>query len=122
MPQPKDMVDTEYFKGFTNTECEFLPCHKGVKTKEFNCLFCYCPLSFLECPGPYKVFVDKNGMKRKDCTDCTLPHNGYKKSWNFIQKWLEKPVSWKGGKSRQVYMKEIRDVIEQAKEVRDNAT
>ena len=64
--------------------------------REFNCLFCYCPLIAYECPGPYKVFTDKNGLKRKDCSDCTLPHNGYRKSWNFIQKWLERPVIWDG--------------------------
>jgi hypothetical protein len=49
---------------------------------------------FLKCPGPYTVFTDKNGTVRKDCSRCTLPHHGYDKSWNFIQKWLEKPEVW----------------------------
>ena len=91
--EPKDTTDNKSYMGFTNHSCPFLPCHKGVK-KEFNCLFCYCPLVFLECPGPYKVFTDKNGTVRKDCSDCKLPHDGYERSWKFIQKWLEKPVTW----------------------------
>lgn len=90
--EPKDKVSTIHFKGYTNDKCEFYPCHKAHK--EFNCLFCYCPLVFLQCPGPYKVFTDKNGIVRKDCSDCTLPHHGYEKSWKFIQKWLEKPEPW----------------------------
>ncbi|MBK1665404.1 cobalamine-related hypothetical metal-binding protein CrdX [Rhodospirillum rubrum] len=93
--EPKDTTTNDAFKGFTNTACPFLPCHKGVK-REFNCLFCYCPLIAYECPGPYKVYTDKNGLTRKDCTNCTLPHDGYLASWNFIQKWLERPVIWSG--------------------------
>ena len=93
--QPKDLTKNESFKGFTNESCPFYPCHTNIK-REFNCLFCYCPLVFLECPGHYKVFTDKNGLKRKDCKDCNLPHDGYRASWNFIQKWLEEPVVWNG--------------------------
>ena len=92
MAEPKDTVKTTHFKGFTNTQCEFFPCHKPHK--EFNCLFCYCPLVQLKCPGPYVAFKDKNGIMRKDCSACTLPHHGYDKSWSFIQKWLEKPEAW----------------------------
>jgi len=49
MPEPKDVVRTNQFKGFTNSQCEFYPCHLNVKHKskggvteqaEFNCLFC----------------------------------------------------------------------------------
>ena len=87
--EPKDTVSTTNFKGYSNTKCEFFPCHKPHK--EFNCLFCYCPLVYLECPGPYVLFKDKNGLTRKDCSACTLPHHGYDESWRFIQKWLEKP-------------------------------
>lgn len=94
MAEPKNTVDTIKFKGFTNKECEFYPCHKGVK-REFNCLFCYCPLAFLECPGPYEVlFYD--GVKRKDCSNCTLNHDGIQESWNFIQTWLQNPIPWSG--------------------------
>jgi Zn-finger protein len=100
MVRPSETVSTKYYQGFTNGQCEFLPCHKDVK-REFNCLFCYCPLVFLNCPGPYKTFVDKNGLTRKDCSGCTLPHDGYERSWKFIQVWLGKPVPWGGQPSRQ---------------------
>lgn len=93
--QPKDSTQNEAFKGFTNEACPFLPCHEGV-TRAFNCLFCYCPLIAYECPGPYKVMVSANGVTRKDCSACTLPHDGHAQSWNFIQKWLDYPVVWKG--------------------------
>lgn len=95
--QPKDKVKTQNFQHFTNKECEFFPCHdlsKFKRPKEFNCLFCYCPLQYLECPGPYVVFKGTDGVVRKDCTACVLPHDGFFKSWNFIQRWLQKPIPW----------------------------
>ena len=103
--EPKDTTKNEAFKGFTNTACPFLPCHEGVRGK-FNCLFCYCPLIAYECPGPYKVFTDANGVTRKDCSDCTLPHNGYRGSWNFIQKWLKQPVIWDGHEQKKRYRRQ----------------
>ena len=93
MPEPKDLTSNNKFKGFTNYECPFYPCHK-IRKKEFNCLFCYCPLINYECPGHYLVYEDKNGNKRKDCSQCNLPHEGYESSWKFIQKWLENPKTW----------------------------
>lgn len=81
------------FKGFTNSACEFYPCHQGVK-KDFNCLFCYCPLMERACPGPYKVFTDKYGNTRKDCSDCALPHDGIEQSWRFIQMWVAVAPRW----------------------------
>lgn len=95
MAQPSETVSTDHFKGFTNDRCKFLPCHQGVR-REFNCLFCYCPLVFLKCPGLYQTFTDKNGLIRKDCTNCTLPHDGYERSWKFLQLWLRKPEPWDG--------------------------
>ena len=95
MPKPETTTQTTNFKGFTNRECEFFPCHTGIE-KEFNCLFCYCPLAFLECPGPYEVFKDSHGRYRKDCSACKLNHDGIERSWNFIQRWLEKPSLWMG--------------------------
>lgn len=97
MNQPKDKVKTQNFKYFTNTNCEFFPCHdlgKFKRSEEFNCLFCYCPLQYLECPGPYVVFKGVDGVIRKDCTACILPHDGFFKSWNFIQHWLKNPTAW----------------------------
>lgn len=82
------LVQGNHFKGFTNKECEFFPCHKGIPEDEFNCLFCYCPLVFMSCPGPYQIFIDRYGIERKDCSNCNLNHKGINKSWNFIQHWL----------------------------------
>ena len=55
---------------FENRECQYFPCHKGLK--DFNCLFCYCPLYLLKdkCGGNFKY--TKNGVK--DCSACMLPH------------------------------------------------
>lgn len=57
---------------FQNKECEFFPCHKDVEERQFNCLFCYCPLYTLgnDCGGD-PIFLE-NG--RKDCSVCSLPH------------------------------------------------
>ena len=98
MPEPKDVAKTGSFKGFSHLNCEFFPCHTGVENPEqnFNCLFCYCPLAWLQCPGPYEVFTDSSGNKRKDCTACKLNHDGIERSWKFIQRWVERPEAWNG--------------------------
>lgn len=57
---------------FCNNDCQYFPCHSGIKAENFNCLFCYCPLYLLgkKCGGNY--FYLPNGVK--DCSNCTLPH------------------------------------------------
>lgn len=62
----------EHYNFFQNWECEFFPCHKGVKEEEFNCLFCYCPLYALgdRCGGCFQYLG--NGIK--DCSACVRPH------------------------------------------------
>ena len=57
---------------FQNRECEYFPCHNGVQEKDFNCLFCYCPLYALgaECGG--KFTYTPQGIK--DCSQCLVPH------------------------------------------------
>lgn len=92
--QPKHIVPTENYKGFTNTKCEFYPCHENV-TGDFNCLFCYCPLAWLECPGNYTI-LETDNIKRKDCSKCKLPHTGYNTSWNLMQHWVKEPKPWEG--------------------------
>lgn len=82
-----------HFKGFTNTACEFYRCHDNV-SKDFNCLFCYCPLIDKECPGPYKVFTNKYGNRQKDCSNCNLNHDGIEQSWRFIQMWVPTSPKW----------------------------
>ena len=55
---------------FRNTACAYFPCHAGADPETFNCLFCYCPLYFLEdCGGTWR---DLHGIK--DCTACLRPH------------------------------------------------
>ena len=57
---------------FQNTSCEYFPCHKGVDSDNFNCLFCYCPLYALgdRCGGNFRY--TENGVK--DCSNCLYPH------------------------------------------------
>jgi Zn-finger protein len=63
------------YRFYRNTACDYFPCHKVKNEEDFNCMFCYCPLYFLEeCGGNY---IDNQGIK--DCTNCLIPHspNGY---------------------------------------------
>lgn len=67
-------MDNSY-RFYTNKECKYFPCHKVENTESYNCMFCYCPLYFLEeCGGKHE---NKYGIK--DCTNCLIPHgpNGY---------------------------------------------
>lgn len=56
---------------FANRKCEYYPCHKY--NDDINCLFCFCPLYDMDCPGNYKM-VEKNGKLVKSCIDCIFPH------------------------------------------------
>lgn len=60
------------FAFFCHKDCEFFPCHQGIKEEDFNCLFCYCPLYALgdKCGGNFR-YLD-GGIK--DCTNCLIPH------------------------------------------------
>jgi len=58
-------------KFFANKECQYYPCHKC--DTDINCLFCYCPLYDMDCPGNYKM-VEKDGKMIKSCIDCVFPH------------------------------------------------
>ena len=62
----------KHYAFFQNRECEFFPCHDGVKREDFNCLFCYCPLYALgeNCGGRFR-YTEK-GVK--DCSACDFPH------------------------------------------------
>ena len=63
------MSNSEYFQ---NTGCEYFPCHKGVNTEDFSCMFCYCPLYSLgdQCGGNFTY--TQSGVK--DCSNCVRPH------------------------------------------------
>jgi len=62
----------EHYKFFQNKECEYFPCHEGVRCEDFSCLFCYCPLYALgdRCGGSFTY--TESGIK--DCTYCAKPH------------------------------------------------
>ena len=57
---------------FQNRGCPYFPCHEGVEEKDFNCLFCYCPLYALgeNCGGNFR-YTDR-GIK--SCENCAFPH------------------------------------------------
>lgn len=64
-------MDNSY-RFFENRDCRYFPCHNGLQ--DFNCLFCYCPLYFLdECPGTPSV-IESHGVKIRDCSGCVFPH------------------------------------------------
>ena len=68
------------YKHFSNTECEYFPCHKVTDKERFNCLFCYCLLYALsdKCGGNFSFLPDGT----KDCSNCTLPHS--EKGYDYI--------------------------------------
>ena len=57
---------------FQNRACPFFPCHRGVEERDFNCLFCYCPLFALgeRCGGGFRY--TEAGVK--SCESCAFPH------------------------------------------------
>nr|WP_312575905.1 cysteine-rich small domain-containing protein [Sedimentibacter sp.] len=82
-------MNTENFKFFQNTKCEYFPCHKTNDKENFNCLFCYCPLYMLkgDCGGN---FIKNNGIK--DCSKCLVPHSSgsYENIMNKIREVIER--------------------------------
>lgn len=58
-------------KFFSNPECRYFPCHDTDAPERFNCLFCFCPLYFLDDCGGNPVYTQK-GIK--DCSKCIRPH------------------------------------------------
>ncbi|MBI4805368.1 MAG: metal-binding protein [Desulfovibrio sp.] len=73
---------------FQNRSCRYFPCHSGADTTHFNCLFCYCPLYFLEdCGGDFEML---GGIK--DCSKCLKPHafDGYERTVGRLKEELEK--------------------------------
>lgn len=73
---------------FENRACEYYPCHAQ---EHINCLFCYCPLYFLKCPGDYTVIEGSAGQKLKDCSNCTVTHDPAQ-GWGIVQHGLDNPA------------------------------
>ena len=76
---------SENYKFFQNSKCEFFPCHEIEDEKDFNCLFCYCPLYMLgeDCGGNF--IYTESGIK--DCSNCLVPHGKY--SYSYIMEKME---------------------------------
>ncbi len=76
------------YKFFSNTACQYYPCHAyNTEKAGFNCLFCYCPLlGFENCPGNPEYFTTKAGKVIKDCSNCVFPHvpENYDKIMEFL--------------------------------------
>ena len=58
----------KHFQFFSNSKCEYFPCHSTNDPENFNCLFCYCPLYALgdKCGGNFTYIA--GGIK--DCSGC----------------------------------------------------
>ena len=87
LPHEWDLEETEETDElfFQNKDCKYFPCHKIVDERNFNCMFCYCPLYHMEkCGGNYSYTAD--GIK--DCSKCTYPHE--RKNCQEIVKLIKK--------------------------------
>ena len=62
---------TNHYKYFSHKECEFFPCHKESDGKDFNCLFCFCPLYLVKACGGAYTYTETG---TKDCSHCLFPH------------------------------------------------
>lgn len=71
---------------FSNKKCKYYPCHEGIE--DFNCLFCYCPLYWLECPGNPEFF-EKDELCLKNCMGCDFPH--HPENYEKIMEVLKRP-------------------------------
>lgn len=87
LPPPLPENSSRFFR---NTACDYFPCHPGADPQRFNCLFCFCPLYFLDgdCGGNFTR--TKAGVK--DCTTCLLPHSP--EGYDYILKKLRKAYGW----------------------------
>ena len=86
-------MDASY-KFFQNRACQYYPCHREADSETFNCLFCYCPLYFLEECGGDPAW--REGIK--DCTTCLRPHapDGYERTLARLREEFSRRRSKKG--------------------------
>ena len=102
---------TDNHRWFTNTKCEYYPCHDF---KEINCLFCFCPLYFEDdCNGEYIIL--KSGTK--DCSKCFIPHSdeGYDRIVEKLKKIVRDRLNEQNEPYEQNKMNEQNELNEQKK-------
>ncbi len=87
---------TNHYKYFSHKECEFFPCHKESDGKDFNCLFCFCPLYLVKACGGAYTYTETG---TKDCSHCLFPHK--KENYGRIMARLKEEMEKKGGKKSQ---------------------
>jgi Zn-finger protein len=65
-------------------------CHKGIKEKDFNCLWCYCVLydkiTNIQVVG--EEILVKRGCGKNYCEKCIFPHK--RENYDKIIKLLKK--------------------------------
>jgi hypothetical protein len=60
------------YRFFQNKGCVYFPCHKGIATEKFNCMYCFCPQYLIrDCVGN-PIWLESNGLK--DCSKCLVNH------------------------------------------------
>ena len=47
---------------FANTACRWFPCHETADPEHFNCLFCFCPVSYTH------LDVYKRQLRQNSCS------------------------------------------------------
>lgn len=73
---------------FENRACKYYPCHKNID--KMNCMFCYCPMYFLDkCLGKPE-YIEKDGKSIKVCTNCTFSHQP--ENYGTIMKYLSTKI------------------------------
>jgi Zn-finger protein len=82
-------MTNQSYKFFQNKQCVYFPCHKGISTDKFNCMYCFCPQYLIkDCIGKPKWVGHFN--KIKDCSNCLVNHgpNSYEAIVEKVD-WIE---------------------------------
>ena len=102
---------------FANKDCQYYPCHKC--SIDINCLFCFCPLYHLDCPGNYTITESSRGPI-KNCKDCVFPHvpENYDKIMDILKNSIvtvpnhhEVPISEQESDEQIERLEQIMDII-----------
>mgnify|MGYP000338004022 CR=1 FL=1 len=81
------MPETERYKFFSHTACEFYPCH-DMPEGELNCLFCFCRCIAWVANAGATSATWASGGDIKDCSACTVPHR--RENYDYIMAQFER--------------------------------